>query len=77
MNKVIPITNEQLIRFAKNFYKIDGVSFCYVEDIYINWEHFEDITCGFSFLDTAIENELIKDIRRNILEKVIYNVLGI
>lgn len=79
MNKLIPITDEQLIRFSKTFYKINDVSVCYVEDIYIAWEFFNTMKfndCGFYFLDTAITNELIKFEDMENLKVLVSKILG-
>lgn len=80
MNKVIPITNEQLIRFTKNFYKIDDISFCYVEDTYIDWYFYNTMElndCEFYFLDTDVNNELINFDQLKQLRFLVSKILGI
>lgn len=77
MNKVIPVTPKQMK--SEKFYKMNWMSFCYVEENYINWEPFVYVVLnnrGFYFLDSEVDNEFFKDLSRHKAEQVISKIFG-
>lgn len=66
MNKVIPLTKEHLKEISKKFYKIDFLSFCYVDGNYTGWDYgthslFLSKDKGQHYLDGAFQNHPCKD----------------
>lgn len=80
MNKVIPITDEQLLRLHKNLYRHDNVSLCYIEDTFVGWyvglDCIDKMSWGTYLLDTSLENELTQNTALEHLTKLIQNILG-
>ena len=61
MNKIIPITEKQFIRFQKTFYEFDDILFASIDSVgYIGWNY---SNCFYNndilFLDTATTNEIL------------------
>lgn len=76
MSKIIPITEKQLIRFQKTFYKFDEVSFVGDSSGYVGWD-FGD--CFYDndklFLDTSVSNEILICFYLNDMRKFVRKIL--